>query len=222
MASEFLNGVPMINKAQVFTSNITFTGTTFTIGNGTSSSYLQIYSSPTNPTAVSGSSYIFVDQYSDTMFMSGTSTKNFKFLNNAGTEQTGIGTNSFINIYNGIATAGIGTTAIYGTVDKRTDVTATDTSAVTIYTAPAAGTLYELTARVAGYSGTITSAIYTVKWTENGQTMTETCSISTLDSSNTIIEAIQPDSGTAITGQLTTLSGTTPAVNVSCYIKRIE
>ena len=117
-----------------------------------------------------------------------------------------------------IPTAGLGLSPIYGK-DVRTGLTATDASATTLYTTTAAGQVYEVTARILGTGGTITSGVYTVGWTEGGTARTATVSITGAGTLASAVFLLQPDSGTAITGQLTTLSGTSPVVNVAAVVK---
>ena len=107
---------------------------------------------------------------------------------------------------------------LYGK-DVRTGLTAADASATTLYTTTAAGQVYEVAARILGTGGTITSGVYTVGWTEGGTARTATVSITGAGTLASAVFLLQPDSGTAITGQLTTLSGTSPVVNVAAVVK---
>ncbi len=125
-----------------------------------------------------------------------------------------------IGYYAGILTTGIGVVPVYGK-DVRTDVSSTDGSALTLYTAPAAGLTFRVTFSLKGYSGTITSAIYTVTWTENALTKTATVSISALSGDLVTVALPQPDNGTNITGQLTTLSGTSPVVDIAAIVEQV-
>ena len=120
--------------------------------------------------------------------------------------------------YNKVLTAGMGVAPIYGK-DVRTGLTAVDASATTLYTTTAAGQVYEVAARILGTGGTITSGVYTIGWTEGGTARTATVSISAAGTLDSAMFLLQPDSGTAITGELTTLSGTSPVVNVAAILK---
>ena len=156
-----------------------------------------------------------------------TSGGNHTFRINASTG--GIDTLSGVELVNyesglaSAATSGWGVEGIVG-LDNRTLLTGTDASAITLYTTPATPPFtpqaFELSISIKGVAGTISSAIYTVVWTENGVTFTKTASIT---SEGTIANAsyvIQPDPNTAITAQVTTLSGTgTPKVNVCAVLK---
>ena len=120
--------------------------------------------------------------------------------------------------YNGVGTVGLGVAPLYGK-DVRTGLTAADASATTLYTTTAAGQVYEVVVRIFGAGGTITSGIYTIGWTEGGTARTATVSITAAGTMDSAIFLLQPDNGTAITGQLTTLSGTSPVVNVAAILK---
>ena len=105
--------------------------------------------------------------------------------------------------------------------DNRVGVSSTDGSAKTIFTTPstAAPLLYRLMARVFGRSGTITAATYVVKWTEGGVAISKSLSISAVDTDADLSILIQPDVNTAVTVQLTTLTGTSPVVDVACTVE---
>ena len=124
------------------------------------------------------------------------------------------------NIYKGISVVGLGVPPIVG-LDNRTGLTATDSSAKTLYTTTAASQVYRVTARVFGKSGTISSAVYTIGWTEGGTAMTETVSISAVSTMDSAVFLLQPDNGKAITVQLTTLSGTSPVVDVAATLEQM-
>ena len=116
---------------------------------------------------------------------------------------------------------GMGFSPIYG-MDNRTGLTAADASAITLWTTTAAGQLYKLTARLLATAGTTPSATYVIKWTEGGAVITKTLTISAIDSDadlSTIL--IQPDNATAITAQLTAISGTGTTVNVAATVEEI-
>ena len=133
------------------------------------------------------------------------------------------------NLYFGISNVviepfsfqGMGFSPIYG-MDNRHGLTAADASPITLYTTTAAGQLYKLTARLLATAGTSPSATYVVNWTEGGAVITKTLTISAIDSDadlSTIL--IQPDNGTAITAQLTAISGTGTTVNVASTVEEI-
>ena len=126
-----------------------------------------------------------------------------------------------ITQYNNIGTIGLGVAPLYG-LDKRLGVTAADASAKTLYTTTAANQLYLVVARLFGVSGTNLSATYLVKWTENGSVQTATLTVSGAPSLYVSTSLIQPDSGTAITVQLTALSGTSPVVNVAAIVMQAD
>ena len=122
--------------------------------------------------------------------------------------------------YDNIATVGKGLPPIYGK-DVRTGLTAADASATTLYTTTAAGQLYRLMGRILATAGTSPSATYTIKWTEGGATITKTLTISALDADSDLSILIQPDNGTAITAQLTAISGTGTTVNVAATVEQM-
>ena len=126
--------------------------------------------------------------------------------------------NTTFIVYNSIQTVGLGVAPIYGK-DVRTGLTAADASATTLYTTTAAGQVYEVTARILGTGGTITSGVYTIGWTEGGAARTASVSVTATGTLASAVFLLQPDSGTAITAQLTTLSGTSPVVNVAAILK---
>ena len=119
-----------------------------------------------------------------------------------------------------VAVVGLGLSPIFG-LDNRTGLTATDSAAKTLYTSTAASQVYRVTARVFGKSGTISSAVYTIGWTEGGTSMTETVSISAVSTMDSAVFLLQPDNGKAITVQLTTLSGTSPVVDVAATLEQL-
>jgi hypothetical protein len=116
---------------------------------------------------------------------------------------------------------GFGLSPIYG-LDNRHGLTAVDASAITLYTTTAASQLYKLTARILATAGTTPSATYSVKWTEGGAVITKTLTISAIDTDAGLSAIlIQPDSATAITVQLTAISGTGTTVNVAATLEEI-
>ena len=130
------------------------------------------------------------------------------------------GAGAYINQYKGINTVGFGVAPLFGK-DVRTGLTAADASATTLYTTTAAGQLYRLMGRILATAGTSPSATYTIKWTEGGATITKTLTISALDSDSDLSILIQPDNGTAITAQLTAISGTGTTVNVAATVEQM-
>ena len=133
---------------------------------------------------------------------------------------SGLSMSQTLTYYNNVAVQGLGVSPLYG-LDNRTGLTATDSSAKTLYTTTAASQVYRVTARVFGKSGTISSAVYTIGWTEGGTSMTETVSISAVSTMDSAVFLIQPDDGKAITVQLTTLSGTSPVVDVAAALEEM-
>ena len=131
------------------------------------------------------------------------------------------GSSGVVSQFRGINTVGFGVAPLYG-LDKRLGVTAADASAKTLYTTTAANQLYLVVARLFGVSGTNLSATYLVKWTENGSVQTATLTVSGAPSLYVSTSLIQPDSGTAITVQLTALSGTSPVVNVAAVVMQAD
>ena len=127
---------------------------------------------------------------------------------------------STVSGFNDIGTVGYGVSPIYGK-DVRTGLTAADASATTLYTTTGAGQLYRLMGRILATAGTSPSATYTIKWTEGGATITKTLTISALDSDSDLSILIQPDNGTAITAQLTAISGTGTTVNVAATVEQM-
>ena len=119
-----------------------------------------------------------------------------------------------------IGLVGLGLAPIYG-LDNRRGVTAADSSAKTLYTTTASGQLYRLSGRILATAGTSPSATYTLKWTEGGTVQTETLTLSALNTIEAVSVLIQPDSGTAITAQLTAISGTSTTVNVAATVEEM-
>jgi hypothetical protein len=120
-----------------------------------------------------------------------------------------------------VAGVGLVLSPLFG-LDNRTGLTAADSSTTTLYTTTtAASQVYRVTARVFGVSGTISSAVYTIGWTEGGTSMTETVSISAVSTLDSQVFLLQPDNDTTITAKLTTLSGTSPKVNVTATVEQM-
>jgi hypothetical protein len=133
-------------------------------------------------------------------------------------------TSSGCTKWNNISTASgtLGIAAVFG-ADFRLAVASVDGSAITVYTTTGSGQVYRLMARVFGSAGTVSAASYVIVWTEAGATVTKTLSISAVDTDADLSILIQPDTGTAITAQLTVLTGTgSPKVNVACSVEELK
>lgn len=137
-----------------------------------------------------------------------------------GRAATTINCQAIFDNYNATPVKGLGLVPIFG-LDNRLAVAAVDGAAITLYTTVNGTSAFEVTYRIFGEAGTVTSGIYTLKWTEGGVTMTKTLSITAVDTEAHDTVPIQPDNGTAITVQLTTLTGTTPKVNVYAAVKEV-
>lgn len=156
-------------------------------------------------------------------FLTGDSYGNLAIQSGAGgtiSLYNGLSLSQNITSYKGITVQGYGVAPIFG-LDNRTGLTATDSAAKTLYTSTAASQLYRVSASIFGNSGTITSADYTIGWTRNSTARTTTVSISAAGDIDATVILIQPDSGTAITAQLTTLSGTSPVVDVAATLEQM-
>ena len=141
----------------------------------------------------------------------------YKRVNGTDTELFTLGLDGQVLIFNSIPTVGLGLPPIYG-LDNRTGLTAADTSPITLYTVPASGQVFRLTGRIYATSGT--SASYVLKWTEGGVVVTKTLTVTAVDSDvDQPSILIQPDSGTNITSQLTSVTSST--VNVAASVERI-
>lgn len=106
--------------------------------------------------------------------------------------------------------------------DFRSALTAVDASAITLFTTTAASQVYRLSARILATAGTTPSATYTLKWTEAGSVITKTLTISAVGSDSDLAILIQPDNATAITVQLTAISGTGTTVNVASLLELLN
>jgi hypothetical protein len=127
-----------------------------------------------------------------------------------------------ITAYDGIATAGLGVSPITGSVDRRIGVASADGSPINLVAStPSATATFKVYWRVFGNTATVTSAIYTLTWTEAGDAETDTVSISAVDTEVTKFKVIQPDNGTAITVQLTTLTGASGTVNLAAWVEQV-
>ena len=170
----------------------------------------------------SGDALLSVDSGNDLIIAQSNKWTSIQIINNTWEFTTTGDTNwqAQFNIYKGISVVGLGVPPIVG-LDNRTGLTATDSSAKTLYTTTAASQLFRVTARVFGKSGTISSAVYTIGWTEGGTSMTETVSISAVSTMDSAVFLLQPDDGKAITVQLSTLSGTSPVVDVAATVEEM-
>jgi len=121
---------------------------------------------------------------------------------------------------NGVSTVGAGVPPERG-IDDRTAVASVDGAAITVYAVVTANKGLRLTARVFGFSGTVSAASYVVTWVEGGATITKTLSISAVHTDADLAIGIQPDTGTNITAQLTVLTGASGKVNVLCLVEGI-
>ena len=132
-----------------------------------------------------------------------------------GTSLLSISITGFSTLF-GINTSGLGLPPIYG-LDNRTGLTAADSSAKTLYTTTAAGQFYRVSARILATSGT--SATYKIVWTEGGTTQSVSLTVSAANTLYSNTFTIQPDSGTAITAQLTAVTSST--VNVGASVEEL-
>jgi hypothetical protein len=123
---------------------------------------------------------------------------------------------TLVTLFNNIATKGYGLAPIYG-LDNRTGLTTADASATTLYTTTGSGQVYEISARILATAGL--SATYVIKWTEGGVAQSVSLKVTATDTEVHDTFTIQPDSGTAITAQLTSVTSST--VNVACSVKEI-
>ena len=191
-------------------------------GDGTLKGALIISPNPNSAISHGGSAEIYTDNNGN-LFLSGGKGQ-WVFLGGGINGDQGLYLGGSVTMkaaivqFNSINTVGLGVAPIYGK-DVRTGLTAADASATTLYTTTAAGQVYEVAARIFGTGGTITSGVYTIGWTEGGVARTATVSITATGTLSSSLFLLQPDSGTAITGQLTTLSGTSPVVNVAAVVK---
>lgn len=131
-----------------------------------------------------------------------------------------LGLKGYITLIDNISTVGFGVGAVFG-IDNRTGITAADSAAITLYTTPGPGGLFKVAARILATAGTSPTASYVLTWTEGGAAISKTLSISAIDTDAEFNSLIQPDTSTAITVQLKTISGTSTAVNVAASVERI-
>lgn len=123
----------------------------------------------------------------------------------------------------GIGTVADGIPPFRG-IDDRSGVTSTDGSPIAVYAVPSTTGKFRITVGLVGESGTISSAVYTIKYTDTaGNTITHTVSISAVSTDASLVLLVQPEASTNITAQLTTLTGTgTPTVDVTCLVEGVS
>ena len=128
--------------------------------------------------------------------------------------------NGSVPNYSSKATAGYGLTPLYG-LDNRHGLTAADAAAITLYTVPAGNTtsVFKLKARIVLTAGTTPAATYKLTWIENGVIMNASLSATALNTQYNTAWLVQPDANTAITIQLTAISGTGTTANVACTVE---
>ena len=123
--------------------------------------------------------------------------------------------------YNGLGLSDNGISVIRGS-SLRTALTATDASPITAYAVPTTTGFFRISLTILGRSGTITSGVATLKYTVGGVVITETVSITAVSTEAHISPMVQPDASTNITVQLTTLTGTSPSVDVACLVEGVS
>jgi len=118
------------------------------------------------------------------------------------------------------ATAGMAGTDWF---DNRHALTSTDSTALTLIPATAITSpneVWDIDLTIHGYSGTVSSGKYVMGWTSNAATQTATVSITGVTQNAPLAVPCLPDMNTAVTVQLTTLTGTSPSVSVSAIATR--
>lgn len=107
--------------------------------------------------------------------------------------------------------------------DHRVGLAAADGSAITILTTSVTGAVYDVSQTIHYVSGSVTSGLYVVGWTSGGLSFTSTVSLANIKvaGSGGSAYAILPDVNTAITVQLTTLTGSVAVVSVASTISRV-
>ena len=121
---------------------------------------------------------------------------------------------SKISYFMGVPTTLNAFSSMSGNPDLRTGITAADASPITIFSSTVAGTRYKIDASTIATAGI--AATYVISWTEGGAARTVTLTITatgTLEFANFVI---QPDAGTNITAQITSL--TTSTINVVAIV----
>ncbi len=109
---------------------------------------------------------------------------------------------------------------IMGSADNRSGLTAADGAATTLFTVQAiTGLLFRVTVDIFATAFTSGTATYTLTWTENGVSKTLVVTATALNVLATATNLINPDSGTAITVQLTGVFSAT--VKVAGVVEQI-
>jgi len=124
-----------------------------------------------------------------------------------------------IGKYLNVGTVGTGVSPIFG-MDNRTGVTVVDGSPITLYTVPGSGQLYRLGSRLNLTTYTSGTVIYTLTYTEHSVAHTivvSAAAIDTVQSSGSFL--IHPDSGSAITAQVT--GPFVATANVAAAVQRL-
>lgn len=123
-----------------------------------------------------------------------------------------------IGFLNGIATVGLGVPAVYG-VSNRKGLTTADGSPITLYTTVTATGLFRITLDIFATAFTSGTATLTITWTQNSVSKTLAVTATALNTLGTATDLINPDTGTAITVQLT---GTfTATVDASAVVEQL-
>ena len=136
------------------------------------------------------------------------------------TRSSSINGTGAISYYDALATAAGGASAFRG-IDDRNTVTSTDGAPITVYAVPATTGKFRITVTLVGRAGTVTSAIYTFKYTVAATVITDTVSISAVDTDASKSIIVLPDLSTNITGQLTTLTGASASVDITCLVEAV-
>ena len=159
-----------------------------------------------------------IDQEGNTLVMRTSNTSNpvgFAIQNISGTNSYFFNPSNISVLYS-VPTKGLGISAIYG-LDNRKSITTADASPITLYTTTASGQVYKVNARILATSGV--AATYVISWTEDGTARTVTLTVSATGTEYAESFLIQPDSGTAITAQITSITSST--VNVATTIEQV-
>lgn len=150
-------------------------------------------------------------------FLYANSTSNYLGMDNLG----GIRAAGEFVIYGGIAASDNGVAPLRGS-SLRTSLSATDASTVSVYAVPATTGFFRIIATILGRGGTITSAVQGIHYVVGGVAIVETISISAVDTEQHYSALLTPDASTTISTQLSTLTGTSPVVDVACLVEGIS
>ena len=165
---------------------------------------IQVNSNPSGVTRLNPNSQLIINLGTDAAgFLQYDFNQPINFINNGYIK-------TFKNITGSLNTF----SALSGTPDLRTGVTAADASPITIFSSTASGTRYEVKARILATSGT--SATYKIVWTEDGVAQPVSLTITAVDTEVHDNFVIAPDAGTDITAQITSLTSST--VNVDAIV----